>query len=263
MGISMRKFALLVTVALVTTIAATSSATAGNAQTAGAKCGGGLTASLTPSVKGSYNFTLVCIQHDKCYAKFGISRGSCDTAFIGNMLAECKHAYPTENNAQKKRNGAKRHSCEHVAGLYHIAVVRNGEAAYEKAQNDAVTELFNGEYDGTGSVTATGTFFSADGTPIPVDPVTEQIPSVTVTDGTVDGVALVITPDPPLSAKATASSSPPIQGFSGGPTFDYTFSYSLNGPATVQVTISGSGDDGQGDTISWTGSFSGTNSSAG
>ena len=252
----MRKFALLVTVAIVTTIAATSSASAGNSQATGAKCGGGLTASLTPNLKGSYNFTLVCIQHDKCYARFGISRGSCDTAFIGNMLAECRRAYPTENNAQTRRNKAKRYSCERVAGQYHIAVVRRGEAAYEKAQREAVIALFNGDYRGLGSVTAVVT--GPDGTSASN---TQQIPDVIVTDGTVGGEALAITTDPTLgSATATASSSVAIPGFSGVITIDYTFSYSLNGPARVQVTIAGTGTDDQGDTLTETGSFSGTKS---
>jgi hypothetical protein len=223
----------------------------------GAKCGGGVTASLTPALKGYYDFTLVCIQHDKCYAHFGISKGDCDSAFIANMLAECEHAYPTYNNALSKANKAKRQSCEYVAGQYHIAVVRDGAAAYKKAQEEAATALFNGDYHGMGSVTVTLTDASGDTPTVE----TLSLPGVTVMDGIVNGSALVVTTEPPLSASATAAARFPIPvaGFTGYFEIDYAFSYSLNGPADLTATVSGTVLDDQGDTITAAGSWSGSN----
>ena len=255
------------TLSVVVTIAAMITLSVGghspSAQAAGAKCGGGLTASLTPALQGSYNFTLVCVQHDKCYAHFGISKGDCDSAFIGNMLAECAHAYPTTNNVLSKANKSKRHSCEYVAGRYHIAVAQNGEAAYQKAQKQAAVLLFNGDYHGVGSVTTTVTdSYGPVSNTLPITDVTVQNGSVQVSPGIgVGSVPLVITTDPPLSAAATASWSVPLPGFTGNLSEDFTFNYSLNGPATVSVTISYNGTDtsGLGATVTQTGSFSGSN----
>ena len=254
----MKKFALLVAVILVTAIAAISNRTgSAEAATAGAKCGGGLTASLTPLLKGTYDFTLVCIQHDKCYANWGISRSSCDTAFIGNMLAECTHAYPTDNNSLMQCNKANRYSCEYVAGKYHIAVSSGGKAAYEKAQREAVLGLFNGAYHGLGRVTAVAT--GSDGTSF-TNSLTLPNPVVTVENGAVNGQPLVITTDPPLRATATAAVSVPMPVLGGTFTTSYTFSYSLNGPATVKGTISGGGSVGDGTTVKATGSLTGRKS---
>jgi hypothetical protein len=244
----------LILVALAAASAATGASTA-PAAVGGAKCGGGLTASLTPVLQGSYDFTLVCIQHDQCYAKFGISKGSCDSAFIGNMLAECAHMYPVENNAQKRLNGVRRHSCEHVAGQYHVAVVSRGRTAYEKAQTQAVQALFNGTYNGVGSVTLTAT--DSDGTSFSN---TQSLgsPVMQVAGGAVSGgSALAITADT-TSGTATATATESIPTGFGVVTINLTFNYSLNGPATVKGTVDTTQDDGMGGTLHWTGTLGGT-----
>jgi hypothetical protein len=238
-------------------ILAGGSAGPSTAAAGGAKCGAGLTAYLTPQLKGFYDFTLVCIQHDRCYAHFGISRSSCDTAFIGNMLAECKHQYPTENNALRKKNGAKRRSCESVAGRYHLAVVRDGETDYELAQEDAAGALFNGSYTGVGTVT--GTFTQDDGTVLP--PQTESLanPVVVVEDDSVgdDGSLDVAVDFAAGTATADAIVVTEMPGFSDALITKYRFTYSLNGPAKVTAVVSGGGR-GAGVSVRWSGSISGT-----
>jgi hypothetical protein len=121
----------------------------------GLNCGLGLTDQLVPLVlrddkhrlipPRTYNFRLVCSQHDKCYAHWGMDRSNCDHAFILNMFAEC--------NRQPK---AAQHGCDYVALKYHDAVVRQGAAAYKQAQLEAIVTGLEGDYNGVGSLIASG-----------------------------------------------------------------------------------------------------------
>ena len=248
----MKKFGVL-QLALVTFMAAlafSSGVGIAKAEISGAKCGGGLTASITPSLPGTYDFTAVCVQHDKCYANLGISRGSCDQAFILNMLAECK-----------RQPKATQSECEHVASEYHSAVASNGEAAYERAQKEARVTVFNGSYLCLAIETLSFTLPPGTTTP-PPPPKTLRAPiHVTVINGVVQGGHPLAVGGSDLSPTATSTESVPVAGF-GQIVINLHFSYFANGPATVKGYINSKLVSG-GVAVSIKGTLSGTHSIGG
>jgi hypothetical protein len=260
-------------VALASTLGAGGAQAGANKAAFGLNCALGLTDELVPLVlrdnkhriipPKTYNFKQVCIQHDKCYAHWGLDQGNCDHAFILNMFAEC--------NRQPK---AAQHGCEYVALKYHDAVVRNGAAAYKQAQVDAIVAGFKGDYTGVGRLFVNGGPSGTASFPWQSSSLGQPMVKVVAAgdglflqnDGPNSDVInigeLDVVSDPPFKVTATVSDDsfpgylPP--GYVGGVVqVDLTFTWDGELPPSVTGTFSGGSlvDDAHQEPVTFSGSF--------
>lgn len=86
--------------------------------------------SYSPDSWGRANFKPTCNSHDRCYSSSSArDRKTCDISFYGNLLAECKRAYPNET--------VRRNACNGVASTYFTFVRNSGGDHYKgKGRNN-------------------------------------------------------------------------------------------------------------------------------
>lgn len=72
-----------------------------------------------------------CIAHDKCYDTPGAARANCDRRFEADMRAECERVY------RDPLDLPLREACCGAAHTYYLAVVKNGQESFDKAQQRA------------------------------------------------------------------------------------------------------------------------------
>jgi Prokaryotic phospholipase A2 len=78
--------------------------------------------SASPERGPGWNFHHGCVHHDGCYRGHWASRRTCDSWFLRDLRASCRHLHPG--------GGFGRWACELLAAVYHAAVRAFGAPAY-------------------------------------------------------------------------------------------------------------------------------------
>ncbi len=101
--------------------------------TSGEGCGSGWTTKLVRDEFWDVNFTGACDNHDQCYDTCGVTKESCDEAFLSDMTSVCETTYPSDSEQ------SERSACLTAADVYYEGVKTAGDDAFTEAQANCVT----------------------------------------------------------------------------------------------------------------------------
>jgi len=98
-------------------------------------CGSGWNKKVVPDIVGGHftepiDLTSACRAHDTCYGDCFSDKAKCDLLLKKLIMQKCN-----------SMSGKSYESCKRIANLYYKAVVKEGDDAYEKAQEKCSCEL--------------------------------------------------------------------------------------------------------------------------